>query len=159
VVGQRLPTAHRSGVGEGCPRGGQGWRFPWGNVITHSNANYYSSTSYSYDVSPTRGYHPVWGTGSPPYTSPVDYFAPNGFGLYDMAGNLKEWCWDWYDGNWYGNAQALVDDTHGPTSGPYRLLRGARWDDVAYDARCACRYRAPPDNAGSIFGFRCVMGL
>ena len=107
--GYRLPT---STEWEYAARGGlSGRRFPWGDTITHSQANYYSDGAYSYDVSPTRKYHQTFATGVSPYTSPAGAFAPNGYGLYDMAGNVMEWCNDSsglyrnvHGGSWFGNA-------------------------------------------------------
>jgi len=68
-------------------------RFPNGNTISHTTANYKSdSTTYSYDLGPESGYHPAYTVF--PYTSPVRSFPPNGYGLYDMNGNMRTWCWD-----------------------------------------------------------------
>jgi formylglycine-generating enzyme required for sulfatase activity len=111
---------------EYAARGGlSGKRFPWGDTITHSQANYYSSSSYSYDISPTRGYHPTWNDGINPYTSPVGSFSANGYGFYDMAGNVWEWCNDWYSGTYYSSSPP--NNPTGPTSGSYRVLRGGGW--------------------------------
>jgi formylglycine-generating enzyme required for sulfatase activity len=152
--GYRLPT---EAEWEKAARGGlSGQRFPWGNIISESLANYSGDPpNYDYDLGPD-GYNAAFWTGETPNTGPVGSFAPNGYGLYDMAGNVLEWCWDWY-----GTSYAGGNDPRGPASGSIRVLRGGSWGNAADQARCAYRYNVSigPLDVSIRFGFRCVRGL
>ena len=155
--GYRLPT---EAEWEKAARGGlSGHRFPWGDTISASQANYHADPAgYSYDLGPHSGYNPTYATGGYPYTSPVGSFAPNGYGLYDMAGNVLEWCWDWY-GRPYGQPTTNNPTGAGDRSGG-RVLRGGHWSYGAVCARCSGRGGyCGPDVADYGFGFRCVRGL
>ena len=157
--GYRLPTEVEW---EKAARGGPtGHHFPWvsfgaayGDHIDGSKANYNGSSD------PYEAF-------SPPRTTPVGYYdgnqtpsgtdMANGYGLYDMAGNVWEWCWDWYQGDWYSQAGATQNDTSGPATGSSRVLRGGSWYFVTAHLRCAYRHLSPsPDFSG---GFRCARGL
>jgi sulfatase modifying factor 1 len=131
-------------------------RFPWGDTISHSQANYYADPcSYSYDVSPTSGYHPDWNDGIWPYTSVVGSFAPNGYGLYDMSGNVWEWCNDWYDSDYYDTSP--YDNPTGPASGILRVLRSGCYGVIPSDCRSARHYGFTPSSRSFCGGFRIAL--
>ena len=139
--GYRLPTEAQW---EYACRAGTTGPFSTGNNITTSQANYKGTEPYNNN--PSGIYREK--------TMPIGSFAPNAFGLYDMHGNVLEWCWDIYR----SYSSVLEVDPTGPTAIPYesqqRVFRGGNWDASGEYLRSACRDSYYPHWINGPFGFR-----
>jgi formylglycine-generating enzyme required for sulfatase activity len=119
--------------------------FNTGNNITTEQANY--NGNYPYNNNAKGKYRAQ--------TTSVGSFPPNKWGLYDMHGNVWEWCWDWY-GDY---SKAVKIDPEGPLNGDFRVIRGGSWYVLGQNLRSGIRYFYPPFDGYYHVGFRVVRGL
>ena len=131
----RLPT---EAEWEYCCRAGTTTEYHFGSSLGRDKANFDGGAR----LSPGR-------------TCPVRSSRPNAWGLYDVHGNVWEWCSDWFAASYYQKSPAT--DPKGPTRGSRRALRGGGWYWAATICRSAYRYRAEPDVRNPEFGLRVAM--
>jgi serine/threonine-protein kinase len=141
--GGRLPT---EAEWEYAARGAlEGARYPNGDNINCDDANYCRSSVC----------HICKGYGDKDDdTHPVGSYIANGYGLYDMAGNIWEWVSDWYEDNYYKNSPSR--DPKGPSNGKYRVVRGGSWYFHKDVIRVSHRFRLDTSYRSIYFGFRCA---
>ena len=122
-----------------------------------SNQSFHFGDSLSSTQANFDGNHPYCGADKGPYlnrTCKVGSYRPNDYGLFDMHGNVWEWCSDWYSPDTYKENNRK--DPQGPDNGQTRVLRGGSWYGSGLDCRSAYRSSLSPDGRSFSYGFRVV---
>ena len=148
------PCYSGSGKSITCNFNANGYRLPteaeWEYAVRGGN----KSRNYKYSGSNTIGDVAWYSSNSGSKTHPVGTKQANELGISDMSGNVWEWCWDWYDNDYYSSSPR--NDPTGPSSGSYRVLRGGSWHDFDDYCRVAHRNFSNPDYSYNDYGFRIV---